>query len=206
MRAFSCLQDKHEICRRASPVIVSQPPGPLSRRLWKMHTLSYVVHTHSLREPAGGGSGQTKPREQSEAGGSYPHRDATWGRPLEKLFGSAGVCKAGSWYRCQKLFFRDVQIWVLRRSLWVPSSCFWCVCVCVCVCVVLKCTKKVIRSLRANPSFTPHQQCDPEQVLAYLWLSLLDSKYIQFLEHSDYSISVSYYSPQGMLTLSVSIF
>nr|XP_005889088.1 PREDICTED: nucleosome assembly protein 1-like 1 [Bos mutus] len=45
-------------------------------------------------------------------------RDASRGRPLEKLFGSAGVCKAGSWYRCQKLFLRDVQIRVLRRSLW----------------------------------------------------------------------------------------
>ena len=32
-----------------------------------------MAHTHSHREPAGGGSGQAKPREQSEAGGSYPH-------------------------------------------------------------------------------------------------------------------------------------
>lgn len=118
MRAFSCLQDKHEICRLASPVTVSQPPGPLSRRLWKKHTLSYVAHTHSLRKPAGGGSGQTKPRKQSEAGGSTFIRDGSRGRPLERLFGSAGVCKAGSWYRCQKLFLRDVQIRVLRRSLW----------------------------------------------------------------------------------------
>ena len=50
-----------------------------------------MAHTHSHREPAGGGSGQAKPREQSEAGGSYPHPRCERGRPLEQLFGSAGV-------------------------------------------------------------------------------------------------------------------
>lgn len=112
----------------------------------------------------------------------------------------------GSWfakleshfYKCFKMYLLcNEAISISSQTATLPLPCNN---------VVLKCTKKVIRSLRANPSFTPHQQCDPEQVLAYLWLSLLDSKYIQFLEHSDYSISVSYYSPQGMLTLSVSIF
>lgn len=123
MRAFSCLQDKHEICRLASPVIVSQPPQGLfledSGRSTRSATWLTLIPFGNQQVAAVGRQSRASRVRRAVL---TLIRDASRGRPLEKLFGSAGVCKAGSWYRYQKLFLRDVQIRVLRRSLWVPSG------------------------------------------------------------------------------------